>query len=259
LSVIDDIVRDSREQLAEKARLIPLERVKRVALDAGQPLDLAAALSHPGLNLIAEVKRASPSRGLIVPDFDPVGIARAFAGCGVAAISVLTETNYFQGSPEYLKMIGEALGPKRPPLLRKDFIYDPYQIYESRAIGADALLLIAAILPADLLAASLALTHELGMQALVEVHNEVEAEIALNSGARIIGINNRDLRTFAVDLQTTARLRQLIPPDRLVVSESGIKNRADVENLSKLGINAILVGESLLTSGNICQRIKELI
>ena len=172
---------------------------------------------------------------------------------------MLTEPKYFLGSLDYLRDIKKALADNPLPLLRKDFIIDPYQVYEARAYGADCVLLIVAILSPEKLAELLQLSRQLGMMNLVEVHNNAEAEIAVNSGAGIIGINNRDLSTFNVDLKTTLKLRSLIPPDRLVVSESGIKNRKDMEKLQEWRVNAALIGEALMTAPDIAAKMKELI
>jgi indole-3-glycerol phosphate synthase len=220
------------------------------------PRDFAAAIKKgAGVRLIAEVKRASPSRGLLRPDFDPVALAQTYAAGGAAAISVLTETSYFQGSLDHLTVIRAAVAL---PLLRKDFIFDPYQVYESRAHGADALLLIVAILSREQLGELLSLSHGLGLSCLVEVHCQSEVESAVASGARIIGINNRDLATFEVDIDTTRRLRPLIPRDRIVVSESGISGQNDVHKLQTWGVNAMLIGEALVTAADIPARLKEL-
>jgi len=257
--ILDQIVADNRLELETKKSSFPLEELRRVALEQPPPLDFASVLRGDHIRLIAEVKKASPSRGIIRPDFDPVEIAQAYASNGASAISVLTEPRYFQGSLSYLRDIKEALGAKKLPILRKDFLNDPYQVYESRAYGADNLLLIVAILTPEKLEALLGLSHELRMSCLVEVHNEAELEIALRSGARLIGINNRDLSTFTVDLTTTERLRPLIPPDRTVVSESGIKDRSDMEKLKKWGVDAVLIGESLMSAPDIATRMKELL
>jgi len=235
-----------------------MAELQRLALEQPPALDLASALRGERIQLIAEVKKASPSRGIIRPNFDPVEIAQIYAGNGAAAVSVLTEAKYFQGSLDHLREIKNSL-PKKPPLLRKDFLFDPYQIYESRAYGADSLLLIVAILKPAKLQELLRLSHELHMSCLVEVHNEAEVEIALKSEAKIIGINNRDLTTFSVDIATTERLRPLISPDRIVVSESGIKERTDIEKLSQLGIDAVLVGESLMLARDITAKMRELL
>ncbi len=256
--ILDRIVADNRQQLEDKKRQLPITELLRLASEQLPVIDLAAVLQGDGVKLIAEVKKASPSRGVIRPDFDPVEIAKIYAGNGAAAISVLTETLHFQGSLDHLRNIRKALANKLP-LLRKDFIVDPYQVYESRAYGADSLLLIVALLKSERLQELLQLSHELNMSCLVEVHNETETETAINSRAKIIGINNRDLNTFKVDMNTTARLKSLIPSDRTVVSESGIKERNDIEKLSRLGINAVLIGESLMSAPDIATRMMDLL
>ncbi len=257
--ILERIVASVRGELAERKRGLPLAKLRQLAREQTPPLDFARALQGSSIGLIAEVKKASPSRGVICPHYDPVAIARIYARSGACAISVLTEPRYFQGSLTHLKDIGAALGDKRLPLLRKDFIVDPYQIYESRAYGADSLLLIAAILTPAKLNELLGLARQLGMACLVEVHNEAELEIALKSPSRIIGINNRDLHTFKVDITTTQRLRPLVPPGRIVVSESGIKDRSDMEKLKRWGVDAVLVGESLLSAPDIAAKIRELL
>jgi indole-3-glycerol phosphate synthase len=256
--ILDRIVSDNRQELEYKKRQLPIEELRRMVSEQLPPLDLASALRGASIRLIAEIKKASPSRGVIRTDFDPVAIAKTYAGNGASAISVLTEAKHFQGSIDHLRNIRKALSNKLP-LLRKDFIVDPYQIYESRACGADSLLLIVAILKPETLQELLQLSHELNISCLVEVHDEAEVEIALNSQAKIIGINNRDLNNFRVDMSTTARLQPLIPPDRIVVSESGIKERTDIDKLSRLGIDAVLVGESLMSAPDIAARMKELL
>jgi len=256
---LEEIVHRSQEELKARKKRLPLADVRRLAKAQPPPLNLAEALRGDGIRLITEVKKASPSRGVIREDFDPVAIAGNYATGGAAAISVLTEEHYFQGSLDYLKDIRNALGVNRPPLLRKDFIFDPYQVYESLAYGADSLLLIAAILTPEMLVALCALSHELGLSCLVEVHNESDLETALEIGAGIIGINNRDLNTFTVDLATTGRLRPLIPADRIVISESGIGNKNDIDNLGRLGVDAVLIGEALLAAPDIAARLRELL
>ena len=257
--ILDQIVADNKVELEARKHSLPLAELKKLALKQPAPLDFASALRGDRIRLIAEVKKASPSRGIIRSDFDPVEIALTYASNGASAISVLTESKYFQGSLDYLRDIRNALGNKGLPLLRKDFIHDLYQVYESRAYGADALLLIVAILTDEILGELMGLSHELGMSCLVEVHNEAELEIALKSQARIMGINNRDLKTFNVDLKTTERLRPLIPADRIVVSESGIKERSDLEKLRGWGVDAVLVGESLMAAPDIAAKMKELL
>jgi indole-3-glycerol phosphate synthase len=193
---------------------------------------------------------------MLSPNLNPTKLAQTYAEGGAAAISVLTEANYFMGSIEYLAAIREVV---KLPLLRKDFVFDPYQVYESRAYGADALLLIAAILSQEQLEELVSLSHSLGLKCLVEVHNAGELEKAVLSEAEIIGINNRDLNTFTVDIDTTHRLRPLIPQKRIVVSESGIKSRKDIEKLGTWGVNAILVGEALVTAGDVLAKMQELL
>lgn len=258
MMLLNQIVATKLRELEERKRARPAEELQRLVKEQPPALDFAAALRGARPRLIAEVKHASPSRGIICLDFNPVVIARTYARNGAAAISVLTDSEYFQGSLDHLRDIRDALGSDRPPLLRKDFILDPYQVYESRAYGADALLLIVAILERTQLENLLELSHRLGMACLVEVHNEPEARVAVKVGARVIGINNRDLSTFNVDLTTTQRLRPLVPADRIVVSESGIKDRSDVERLAGGGVDAVLVGEALMSATNIAAKMKEL-
>ena len=257
--ILNQIVADNLRELEARKRSFPLAELQRVVLEQPPPLNFALTLRGDCIQLIAEVKKASPSKGIIRPNFDPVEIAQTYASTGASAISVLTEPKYFQGNLNHLKVIRDALENKRLPLLRKDFICDPYQVYESRAYGADSLLLIVAILTPEKLRELLGLSHELNMDCLVEVHNEAELKIALRSGARIIGINNRDLKTFTVELAVTERLRPLIPSDRIVVSESGIKDRNDMKNMRKWGVDAVLIGEALMSAPNIAAKMKELL
>lgn len=251
--MLNRIITQKREELKKKS--MPLSCLEEQITQQEAPLDFALALGGGHTRLIAEVKRASPSRGVLHPDFNPVELAKTYAQGGAAAISVLTDEKYFQGSIDHLAVIRKQV---KLPLLRKDFIIEPYQVYQSRACGADALLLIAAILSQEQLKELLLLSHSLGLKCLVEVHNEGEVEQALLSGAEIIGINNRDLNTFTTDIKTTHRLLPLIPPGRIVVSESGIKSRSDVEKLRGWGVNAILVGEALVTA-NVLDKMRELI
>ena len=235
---------------------MPLSYLKeRIALREAT-LDLACALDDTQTRLIAEVKQASPSRGVLCPNFDPVELAKKYAQGGAAAISVLTEADYFEGSIDHLAAIREEINL---PLLRKDFIFDPYQVYESRAYGADALLLIVAVLSQEQLEELLSLSHNLGLSCLVEVHSQGEVERALHSQTKIIGINNRDLTTFTIDINTTRRLLPLIPQGRIVVSESGIRSRSDIEKLKGWGVNAVLVGEALVTADDVVTKVRELI
>ena len=253
--ILDKIVAEKKHEVEQQKLSLPLSVLKEHPALRKTPRDFALALSGDGLKLIAEVKKASPSKGILCPDFNPVALARTYAQSGAAAISVLTEVNHFQGSLEYLAAIREEVSI---PLLRKDFIFDPYQVYESAAFGADALLLIAAILSREQLEEMLALSRSLGLSCLVEVHNEKELEKVLQSDSEIIGINNRDLNTFTVDINTTRRLRPLIPEGRIVVSESGINNRDDIKKLKECGVNDVLVGEALVTADNIQAKIVEL-
>ena len=245
-----------RDEVRLRRRSLPLSSLEKLITQRQAPLDLADALGGTPVRLIAEVKQASPSRGVLRPDFNPVELAKEYALGGAAAISVLTEVNYFGGSIDHLAAIREAVSL---PLLRKDFIFSPYQVYESRAYGADALLLIVAILEQEQLEGLLSLSHSLGLKCLVEVHNEDEVVRALRSGAKIIGINNRDLTTFDVDINTTRRLRPLLPREQIVVSESGIGSRRDVEKLKEWGVNAVLIGEALVTADDIQTKMRELI
>jgi indole-3-glycerol phosphate synthase len=257
--ILDQILKDKIGELETAKLRVPFDKMQKIAHDQPETLDLAARLTADHIQIIAEVKKASPSKGIICRDFDPLKIAKIYADNKAAAISVLTETKYFQGSLNYLLNINNTLGSDRPPLLRKDFIFDPYQIYESRAFGADAILLIVAILDLKTLREFLIISRELQMRCLVEVHNEKELDLALMSEAKIIGINNRDLRTFDVDLETTSRLSKQVPDDRIIVSESGIKNRADMAMLHSWGVNAALVGESLIASSDIAGKMRELL
>jgi len=254
---LDKIVAEKLDEIKQRQKITPLAELEAAIKEKPTPLDMAAALSGDSLCLIAEIKRASPSRGVLSPNLDPVKLAQTYAQCGAAAISVLTESRYFGGSGEDLEAIRREL-PKIP-LLRKDFILKPYQIYESRAWGADALLLIVAILDDSQLKELLSLSHELGMKCLVEVHNEEELKRALAINAEIIGINNRHLDTMAVDINVTQNLRPLITPGQIAVSESGIKGREDIQRLRELGVNAVLIGEALVTASDVAAKIKELL
>ncbi|MFA5064528.1 MAG: indole-3-glycerol phosphate synthase TrpC [Dehalococcoidia bacterium] len=256
--ILDQILADKRTELAATMRKVPLEKVSAIAHRAPAPLSLASAIKDKKVSLIAEVKKASPSRGLIRPDFDPVEIACIYAEHGATAISVLTESKYFQGSLDYLKSINHAFRLRRLPLIRKDFIFNSYQVYEARAWGADSLLLIASIFDTFLLKDMLGFARHLGMDCLVEVHDEADLKKALDCGAQIIGINNRDLRTFKVDTAVTRRLRPLVPSDRLVVSESGIKSARDIADMGELKVDAVLIGEALMASSDIGEKIREL-
>jgi len=255
--ILDEIVAYKQEELAETKRHLPLAEIKARAADAGPSRGFGRALAGgEGIRLIAEVKKASPSKGIIREDFDPVKIAGTYEESGASCISVLTEKNYFQGSLEYLGSIRNHVDL---PLLRKDFIIDEYQIHEARAFGADAILLIAACLDRRQMEDYLALAAGIGLDVLVESHTYQELDRSLLAGAALVGVNNRDLSTFVVSLQTTLDLLKDIPDDRIVVSESGIKTRADVVTLRNAGVDAILVGESLMREKDIGKKVKELL
>lgn len=241
--MLKKIITKVKQRIAKQKKIYPLEWYQeRIGLEENSDV-FKSSLARPGIQIIAEIKKASPSAGIIAGDFDAVAIAREYASAGAAAISVLTEMDFFQGSLEVLKSVRQNV---TIPLLRKDFIIDPYQIYQSRYYGADCVLLIAAVLSQPELVDFLQLAKSLGMNALVEIHDELELEKALATDAEIIGINNRDLKTFKVDVNTSLRLRQKIPADKIVVSESGIKNRSQVVALEGAGIDAILIGETLM-------------
>ena len=246
--LLDEIMAWKRQEVASRMVERPEPDLQALLAFTPPAQDFAAALARPGVSLIAEVKRASPSKGLIAREFDPVELALTYAQGGASAISCLTDSRFFQGQLSYLTDIKEAFRARgiSLPVLRKDFIYHPYQVLEARVAGADAILLIMAVLSDADYRHLLTYARELGMEPLVEVHNEAELERALQESPRIIGVNNRDLRTFTVDLNTTARLRPLIPSDVLLVAESGIRGGKDVKTLKQMGVDAILVGESLV-------------
>ena len=259
MNILNEIVAVKREEVAQ---LRPqADKLKQAAAGRTEFRDFAGALrSKSGVALIAEVKKASPSAGVIAPNFDAIQIAREYETAGAAALSVLTDEKFFQGRIEYLQQIRDAV---KLPLLRKDFIIDELQIYESVARGADAILLIVAILDDAQLKEFSTMAKQLRVAALVEVHDERELDRALAAGAAIIGINNRDLKDFSVNLATTeklaARLKRGMCDKHTLVAESGINTRADVERVAKAGVNAILVGESLMRSGDIGAKVKELL
>lgn len=257
--ILDEIVEYTKKTLEETKRSLPLNKLNEKAFMQPHTKSLLKALSGNSIKLITEVKKASPSKGIICHNFNPVAMAQTYAANGAAAISVLTEAKYFQGSLDYLKDINNALGEDSPPLLRKDFIFDPYQVFQSRAYGADCLLLIAAMLPPASMKYLLDLSHDLGMECLVEVHNEKELETALASDARIIGINNRDLHTFKIDIKVTMKLKKMIPDDRIIVSESGIGSKEDMYELQSCGVTNFLIGEALAASPDISVKMRELL
>jgi indole-3-glycerol phosphate synthase len=258
-SVLDQILARKVEEIAERKKHLSLDEIMASVAGMDQlPRDFTGVLRRAAdrgeVALIAEVKKASPSKGVLVEDFDPVQIGSTYASNGAAAISVLTDEDFFQGHLDYMTAVREAVPV---PVLRKDFIIDPFQVYEGRLAGADAVLLIVASLEDSRLADLQALANDLGMAALVEVHTEAEMERALKLNAALIGINNRDLRTFHVDLETTAQLARLAPPDVTLVAESGIVTGEDVAHMGRLGAHAVLVGESLIRAGDITGAVRE--
>lgn len=241
MSILDDLVAASRRRAEREKEENP--QIKPMTARKLKPFAFEEALRARGMSFICEVKKASPSKGLIAPEFPYLDIARDYEAAGAAAISVLTEPDYFLGKDQYLKEIREAVGL---PLLRKDFIVDPYQIEQACCMAADAVLLIAAVLTRVQLKEYITHADSLGLSCLVEAHDEKEIDSALTAGARIIGVNNRDLRTFNVDLQNSIRLRSFVPGDILFVAESGIRNTGDVRVLEENHIDAVLIGETLM-------------
>ena len=257
MTILDEIYKHKLSEVAEDKRRVSLETLKEQCKKKQKARSFGAALkSNTNIRIIAEIKKASPSLGIIREDFNPVEIARIYEASDAAAISVLTDEKFFQGNLSYLTDVKKSVNL---PILRKDFIIDSYQIYEARSAGADAILLIAALLSKEEIQRYLELAGELDMDCLVEVHSEAELKKVLQTNAHIIGINNRDLATFKTDLETTVRLRPMIPAENIVVSESGIKSRTDVEKLMKEGVDAILVGETLMKSDDISAKLRELL
>lgn len=245
--ILEEIAARTVQRVAEEKAAVPLSEMKKraEALDANTGFPFRKALSGDEISFICEVKRASPSKGLIAPDFPYLDIASDYERAGASAISCLTEPFWFKGRDEYLAEISNAV---TIPVLRKDFTVDEYMIYQAKTLGASAVLLICSILSKEQLSEYLGIAHSLGLSALVEAHDEDEVRTALSVGAGIIGVNNRDLRTFTVDINNSARLRKLVPPEVLFVSESGIKTAADIEALRSNGTNAVLIGETLMRS-----------
>jgi len=243
VTILDTIVERKWTEIAAARAATPEAELERRAASAPPARDFTGALRKPGMRVIAEVKKASPSAGVIRPDFDPVTIARAYERGGADALSVLTDEHFFQGHLRYLTAAREATGL---PVLRKEFVLDRYQLVESRAAGADAVLLIAEILPGDRLKTLFDQATALGLHVLVELHDADQLSRVIDSGATLIGINNRDLRTFRTTLEHTLQLLPKVPPGRAVISESGIKTHADLARLEAAGVKGVLVGESLM-------------
>ena len=229
--------------MEKRRRLHPLPVLRMAVQQAGPPRDFVATLRRPGLNVIAELKKASPSRGVLRADFDPKALGVGLAAAGAVALSVLTEEEFFQGALAHLRLARASVSV---PVLRKDFLFDPWQVWEARSVDADSFLLIAAILSDGQLAELLAAGRELGMEPLVEVHSREELQRVLRAGARIVGVNNRDLRTFDVRLDTSLELIREIPRECVAVSESGLRTPSDLARLREAGFSAFLIGETLM-------------
>ena len=259
MTILDQLAAYARERVNEARRKLPFEELKKQALSLTpserESFAFENALKKPGLSFICECKKASPSKGLIAPDFPYVRIAGEYEEAGADCISVLTEPKWFLGSDRYLREIADAV---KIPCLRKDFTVDEYMIYEAKTLGASAVLLICSILEEEQMAEYMGLCDELGLSALAEAHDEAEVEMALEAGARIIGVNNRNLRDFSVDTANSTRLRKLIPQDILFVSESGVGSADDVAALSEIGADAVLVGEALMRAADKKARLREL-
>ena len=258
MNILEEIAEKTRERVEQARKVKSLEEIKREAealpSDTGFPFE--RALAGEGVSFICEVKKASPSKGLIAPDFPYVEIAQTYEKAGARAISVLTEPYYFQGADAFLAEISRNVSI---PLLRKDFTVDAYMIYEAKLIGASAVLLICSILSEGQLAEYIRIADSLGLSALVEAHDDQEAAMAVRAGARIIGVNNRDLKTFTVDIRNSIRLRKLIPEDILFVSESGIRGPEDIRELAENQVDGALVGETLMRAGNVEKVLGEMI
>lgn len=255
--ILDEIAEKTRIRVAEAKKCISLEEMKEQAeaMNAKTGFPFEKELAKPGISFICEVKKASPSKGVIAPDFDYMATAKEYEQAGADAMSVLTESDYFLGNLEYLREIAKEV---KIPLLRKDFTIDEYMIYEAKVAGADVVLLICALLDEDTLKEYIQICDRLGLSALVEAHDEDEIEKAVRAGARIIGVNNRNLKDFTVDIQNGIRLREKVPADILFVAESGIQTRDDIRELEKGKVNAVLIGETLMKSSDKQAMIKEL-
>lgn len=258
---LDRILVNTAAELTERRSRTSLSELERLGSQRSAPLSLEPALRAPGVSVIAEIKRASPSKGPIAPDASAEDVARDYLAAGAAAISVLTDQRFFGGSIDDLRSVAALAhhDPTPRPVLRKDFVIDPYQISEAHAAGADAILLIVAALADTQLAELLAAANGFGLSTLVEVHDEAEMERAFAIGATLIGVNNRDLRSFTVNLATTERLAPLVPSGATLVGESGITTRTDIERLGRAGVHAVLVGETLMRASDRRQALRELL
>lgn len=249
MNILNEIAHRTRERINEKKKTLSMESIVKIAgqTEIQRTFPFERAMENEDISFICEIKKASPSRGIISEDFPYPKIAKEYEAAGAAAISVLTEPFYFKGSDLYLRELADFV---QIPLLRKDFVVDSYMIYESKLLGASCILLICSILDNKSLFEYIEIAHSLGLSALVETNNEKEVEMALNAGARIIGVNNRDLKTFQVDLSLSERLRKKVPEDKIFISESGIKTRPHIEMLRKIRTDAVLIGEALMLSPN---------
>ena len=256
MTILDQLADHARERVAKAKERTPFEEIKRQALAMPKGnFTFEHALKKPDISFICECKKASPSKGVIAEEFPYLEIAKAYEAAGADCISVLTEPKWFLGSEKYLQEIAEAVST---PCLRKDFTVDPYMIYEAKVLGASAVLLICSILSEKEIAEYFAICEELGLSALVEAHDEAEVDMAVKAGARLIGVNNRNLRDFSVDTENSRRLRKMIPTDVLFVSESGVRNAEDVERLRAIGADAALVGETLMRAADKRAKLLEL-
>jgi indole-3-glycerol phosphate synthase len=258
--ILDDIAASTRIRVNKKKSEVPFETVKSQALELAKRegvkhFPFEKAIAEGDISFICEVKKASPSKGLIVEDFPYLEIAKDYEKAGANCISVLTEPEYFKGEDRFLKEINETVSI---PTIRKDFIIDSYQIYEAKLLGASCVLLIAALLDTDTIREYKGICDELGLSALVEAHDETELQSAISAGARMIGVNNRDLKTFTVDIHNSTRLRNLVPKEILFVAESGIKTAEDIQVLREAGVNGVLIGETLMRSKNKKEMLDEL-
>ena len=258
MNILEEIAQKTKERIEAKKKELPLEVLKEKAqkMDANTGFPFEKALKKEGVSFICEVKKASPSKVIIAKDFPYVEIAKAYEKEGASAISVLTEPYYFQGADRFLEEIHQEVSI---PLLRKDFTVDAYMIYEAKVIGASAVLLICALLDDQKLSEYLALAESLGLSALVEAHDEEEVKRAMQAKARVIGVNNRDLKTFTVDIHNSMRLRELVPEDILFVSESGIRTSEDIQALAAKQVDAVLVGETMMRASKDANALQSMI
>lgn len=256
MTILEQLADHARQRTEQAKRVLLPEEIRHQALSLPKgDFPFQQALKKPGVSFICECKKASPSKGLIAPNFPYLEIAKEYEAAGADCISVLTEPKWFLGNDEYLKEIAEAVSI---PCLRKDFTVDEYQIYQAKVLGASAVLLICSVLTENQMKDYIRICDELGLSALVEVHDEQEVQTAINTGARIIGVNNRNLKDFSVDTDNSRRLRELIPPNVLFVSESGVRTAEDVETLRKIGADAVLIGETLMRASDKRAKLAEL-